>query len=126
MKLIDIGQFTHPTGAYVVDLGVQLVGRGVTVPANGTKGFKTGSVFQKTDGGPGSCLYINEGTENSCQFRPIFSLEPQSTTGTVDGFTAGSGDSANDDSTYTGDIGTTAYTVGDIVRALKNVGILEM
>ncbi|MGB0758682.1 MAG: hypothetical protein ACPGPS_04085 [Rubripirellula sp.] len=48
----------------------------------------------------------------------------QSTTGTTTGFTAGSGTSANDDSTYTGNTGSTAYTVGDIVLALKNLGLI--
>lgn len=48
----------------------------------------------------------------------------QATTGTTTGFTAGSGTAANDDSTYTGGSGTKAYTVGDIVLALKNLGLL--
>lgn len=48
----------------------------------------------------------------------------QATTGTTTGFTAGSGTAAKDDSTYTGGSGTKAYTVGDIVLALKNLGLL--
>lgn len=48
----------------------------------------------------------------------------QSTTGTTTGFTAGSGTAAKDDSTYTGNVGSKAYTVGDIVKALKAYGLL--
>jgi hypothetical protein len=46
------------------------------------------------------------------------------TTGTTTGFTAGSGTAVLDDSTFTGDTGTAAYTIGDIVKALKDLGLL--
>ena len=48
----------------------------------------------------------------------------QNTTGTTTGFTAGSGTAAKDDSTFTGGVGSTAYTVGNIVKALKTLGLL--
>lgn len=51
-------------------------------------------------------------------------VDQPDTEGTVDGFTAGAGTAVKDDSTFTGDSGTAAYTIGDIVLALKNVGIL--
>jgi len=46
------------------------------------------------------------------------------TTGTTTGFTAGSGTAVLDDSTFTGDTGSTAYTIGDVVKALKDLGLL--
>lgn len=56
--------------------------------------------------------------------RTIAGSSQQSTTGTATGFTAGAGTAVNDASTFTGATGATAYRVSDIVRALKNVGIL--
>jgi len=48
----------------------------------------------------------------------------QATTGTTTGFTANSGTTVRDDSTFTGGSGTKAYRVSDIVLALKNLGLL--
>jgi hypothetical protein len=46
------------------------------------------------------------------------------TTGTTTGFTAGAGTAVLSDSTFTGNTGATAYTIGDIVRALKLIGVM--
>lgn len=47
-----------------------------------------------------------------------------SSTGQVAGFTANLGNAVQDNSTITGGIGSTAYTVGDIVRHLKSLGLI--
>ena len=47
------------------------------------------------------------------------------TTGTTTGFTAGAGTAVLDDSTFTGDTGTIAYTIGDAVKHLKALGLLD-
>lgn len=48
----------------------------------------------------------------------------QSGTGETVGFTAGAGSAVLDDSTFTGNVGATAYRISDIVKALKNLGLL--
>lgn len=45
-------------------------------------------------------------------------------TGDVTSFAAGVGTASKSDSTWRGTTGTTAYTVGDIVSALKQMGVL--
>lgn len=47
-----------------------------------------------------------------------------SSTGETTGFTAGAGSAVLSDSTFTGNTGSKAYTIGDIVKHLKTVGIL--
>ena len=45
-----------------------LFSSGTTVPADGTAGYQTGCLFQHTDGGVGTSLYVNEGTDAACDF----------------------------------------------------------
>jgi hypothetical protein len=47
-----------------------------------------------------------------------------STTGTITGITHSGGAAVGATDTFTGAVGTTAYTLSDLVKALKNIGIL--
>ena len=67
---------------------------------------------------------IGTATTQKLGFYNATPVAQQATTGTTTGFTAGSGTASKSDSTYTGNTGTAAYTVGDIVLALKNLGFL--
>lgn len=61
---------------------------------------------------------------NSLGFLGATPIAQYSTTGTTTGFTAGAGTAVLDDSTFTGNTGATAYTIGDVVRALKLYGLI--
>jgi hypothetical protein len=68
---------------------------------------------------------IGTGATQKLGFYGTTPVVQYATEGTVTGFTAGSGTAAKDDSTYTGDFGTRAYTVGDIVKCLKTCGLMD-
>lgn len=48
-----------------------LFAHGPTVPTDGTPGYATGCLFQHTDGGAGTALYVNEGTVAACDFDAV-------------------------------------------------------
>jgi len=48
-----------------------LLAHGTTVPTDGAAGYETGCLFQHTDGGDGTALYVNEGTVTSCNFNAV-------------------------------------------------------
>ncbi len=50
-------------------------------------------------------------------------VEPSST-GEANGFTAGGGTTVDHLSTWTGNVGSTAYRLSDIVKHLKNLGLI--
>lgn len=64
------------------------------------------------------------GTAAMIGFLGATAVVRQNTTGTTQQTAAGSGAAVKVDSTTTGGTGSTAYTVGDIVLALKNYGLL--
>lgn len=93
-----VGQITFSTGITLSAVNV------VTDTSTGTK--------------------IGTGTSQKLGFWNATPVVQYSTTGTATGFTAGGGTTATHLSTYTGNTGSTAYTNGDVVRALKLAGII--
>lgn len=74
----------------------------------------------------GTGTKIGTTTSQKLSFYGASPVTQRATTGTTTGFTAGSGTAVNDDSTFTGDTGTRAYTIGDIVKAMKELGLLGL
>jgi len=112
--------------------GTDIAGANLTVA--GGRGTGTGAgghlIFQTAAaGGSGSSLNslatMLELTDDSkIGFFAATPVVQQAGTGETTGFTAGSGTAVNDDSTFTGNVGATAYRISDIVKALKNYGLL--
>lgn len=44
---------------------------GKTVPADGSSGYAVGCTFRHVDGTDGTALYVNEGSNTSCDFNAI-------------------------------------------------------
>lgn len=64
------------------------------------------------------------GTAPMISFFAVSTTVQYATTGTTTGFTAGAGSTVDSAATFTGNTGSTAYTIGDVVRALKLYGLL--
>lgn len=92
---------------------------GLTTTGNLTMTDATNIVIGTTTG-----TKIGTGATQKIGFYNATPVVLPATTGTVTGFTAGSSTATKVDSTYTGNSGSTAYTVGDVVLALKSLGLL--
>jgi len=89
-------------------------------PVRSQNGFQTVSI-NSTTGAVTTTMTLSGALAGFYGVTPV--AQP-STTGTTTGFTAGVGTAVLSDSTFTGNTGSAAYTIGDIVKALKNLGLL--
>lgn len=129
------GTVSNGSGGYYFLNGLYISGSGSPIMAidTGTTGLTVSGTTTQTlagtldvaNGGTGSDLsatgpgiVIQDASGN-----PL-SIFQHSATGETSGFTAGSGAAVNDDSTFTGNVGTTAYNLNDIVKALKGAKLL--
>ena len=48
-----------------------ILDQGNTVPTDGSAGYAVGALFMHRDGGSGTALYINEGTETASDFNAV-------------------------------------------------------
>jgi len=82
----------------IVDNRGMLFSSGATVPTDGTDGYQTGCIFQHTDGGAETALYVNEGSVTSCDFNAV--IPPGSM-----------------ELSDLGDVGSVAYAAGTLLTA---------
>ncbi len=66
-RISSLLRIKHPETA----LPGLLMVSGDTVPTDGESGYQTGCLFQNTDGGDGTALYVNEGDYESCDFNAV-------------------------------------------------------
>jgi hypothetical protein len=67
---------------------------------------------------------IGTATSQKIGFFNATPVVQQNGTGETSGITGGSGTTVHTNATFTGNVGSTAYTINDIVKALKNLGLL--
>lgn len=69
-------------------------------------------------------MFEASGTAPMLGFYGTAPIARPSSTGETVGFTAGAGTTVTDASTFTGNVGATAYRISDIVKHLKNLGLI--
>ncbi len=84
-----------------------------------TLGAGTNFSFATTTG-----TKIGTGTTQLIGFWNKTPVAQPSSTGETVGFTAGGGTTVTDASTFTGNVGSTAYRISDLVKHLKNIGLI--
>lgn len=97
-----------------------------TVWATATSASRKGRMtFNVYDTASRECLRLEaSGSAAMIGFLGATAIVRPSSTGETGGFTAGAGTAMNSASTSTGNTGSTAYTFGDVVKHLKNLGLL--
>jgi hypothetical protein len=117
---------TTDLGVALSNLGLRAAGTAYPITTSGSVTL-TGAVAMNattlaTDTTTG--LKIATATNQRLGFYNSTPVVQPNTTGTTTGFTAGAGSAVDSAATFTGNTGSTAYTIGDIVKALKTLGLL--
>lgn len=103
--------------------GTGAASKAAVLGANGALSFPAGAVLSAATSGAG--LMVGGAAAQKLGFWGATAVGQPSTSGTLTGFTASTGTAVVDASQFTGGTGSAAYTVGDVVKALKTVGLLK-
>ena len=114
------GSGTDIAGANLTIAG----GKGTGAGAGGHIIFQTAAAGATGTGLNSLSTLFEIGDDSSLGFYGASVIAQPSSTGETTGFTAGAGTGVNDDSTFTGNVGSTAYRISDIVKHLKNLGLI--
>lgn len=118
---VGIGISTPTSNLHVIgtaNITSNVIVNGITSTGNVT--LNTVNIITDTTTG----TKIGTDTSQKLGFFNAAPVVQQSGTGETVGFTQNAGTAVNDSSTFTGNIGSTAYRINDIVKALKNLGLL--
>jgi hypothetical protein len=130
---LNLGSFTgnfaiQMASAHKILVGTTSGGAQFGGPASGT-GFEVLTLNDASvinlKSTHGTAIAINDsGSAVRMGFFGITPVAQPSGTGEIDGFATGAGTPVHDDSLFTGNLGTRGYRINDIVKALKQVGLL--
>ena len=131
LQLADTGltakrAFTFPdtAGVVVVDAAVQTISGAKTFSGGITVGTAIAISDVNVVLGTVTGTKFGTATSQKLAFYNSTPIVQPSTTGETVGFTAGAGTAVTDQSTFTGNVGATAYRISDIVKHLKNLGLV--
>lgn len=125
-------QLTHLLRPSAKDLAGAYTGAGHHLAVGAGKGAATnndgGNLYlrggEKAGTGAHGNLYFADSLTTGISYFNVTPVAQQSGTGEATGFTAGAGTAVTDQSTFTGNVGSTAYRINDLIKALKNYGLL--
>ena len=96
----------------------------ITGPATASLSLMTGASDQAVKIGVTGYGTMIEVNSSNMAFFTASPVGQPSSSGETSGTTAGAGTALTHEATFTGGVGTTAYTISDIVKHLKNLGLL--
>ena len=95
-----------------------------TRTVSGTPSLSTSQNADVLTGGDDFGCIVGGTVNETVGFYGAHGVSQQTAGDVTTGFTANTGTAVLSGSTFTGDVGSTAYTIGDIVATLKNLNII--